>query len=300
MRERDFRMSACLVLMVLLLSGCVSQESPQESGSDVERVDEPREDEEVTNEIVMEGDVEITFVCNDGFLIVSGDTKILVDALCAGNQEWSAPQEVRELLEKGEPPFDDVDLVLTTHDHWDHFDAEAVGKCMENNPHAVFISTNVAASNLKTAFPNLEGIQDRVIAVQPEEGERILVTANRIDIEVLNIPHGSDQSMRNNGYLFTVGGVRIFHSGDFAEHYSKLKDYQLPNEGIDIAFLPYFFVRDMWEYIQPKYVIPMHFDDPNPQDPDVKRMENLPYSTIVFYQSMQTVSLREFLEGQKE
>ena len=89
-------MKACLVLAVLLLSECMSQEGPLESGSDVE--DELQE-EEVTNLIVMEGDVEITFVCNDGFLIVSGDTKILVDALYTGNQEWSAPQEVQELLE---------------------------------------------------------------------------------------------------------------------------------------------------------------------------------------------------------
>ena len=289
----------CLVLVVLLLSGCTSQESPQEI-PDSESVDEPLKGEEVPDQIVLEGDVEITFVRNDGFLIVSGDTKILIDALYTGDQEWSAPQEVQELLVKGEPPFDEVDLVLVTHAHWDHFDAEAVGKHLENNLNAVFISTSEAVNSLKMAFPNLEGMQERVIAVQPEDGKRISLTANGIDIEVLNLHHGFDVPMRNNGYLFTVGGVKILHTGDWAGPFFKARDYQLPNEGIDIAFMPHFYLQEMWDYIQPKYTVPMHFDDPDSQNPDVKRIEALSYDFIMFYQSMQTVSIREFLEEQEK
>lgn len=285
------------ILTSLVLSGCTSQgSSPQEDAL----VDSDSTDKAIEKSVLdkMTSDVEITFIANCGFLIVSGDTKILVDAPCRNyplNGGYLFSEETMELMENGEPPFDEVDLVLITHIHGDHFDAEAVGKHLENNPHAVFVSTSSAAKEVKRASPNFERKQERVIAVDPKEGERILLTANRIDVEVLNLHHGENPT-QNNGYLFTVGGVKMLHTGDFAGQYFRAKNYQLPSEGIDIAFVPHLFLQSAWDYIQAKFVIPMHYDDPDPDNKDVQGIAYFFPNAIWFFEELQKVSIREFLE----
>ena len=312
MNRRTFRRTtmkslAFWILTSLVLSGCMSRgSSPQDApvDSDTDKaietsvpVDSDIADKSIETSILdkMTSDVEITFIGNCGFLIVSGDTKILVDAPCTW---YLISDETMELMENGEPPFDEVDLVLITHAHGDHFNAEAVGKHLENNPHAVFVSTYQTITELKRASPNLEGMQERLIGVEPEVGERILLTANGIDVEVFNLPHG-ENPISNNGYLFTVGGVKMFHTGDFTGEYFKAIAYQLPGEGIDIAFVPYFSLHGAWDYIQAKYVVPMHFDNPGPDNKDMKAVGYFFTNVIWFFEEMQKINIREFLEEAK-
>lgn len=208
--KRELKKSLiCVVLIISLLSGCTNQGSrPAENipvDSDV--IDESRESTDMTTEESIldkiTSDVYITFIANCGFLIESGGKKILVDALWRNSPQYSSPSistETLELMEKALPPFDDVDLILTTHIHWDHFDQNSVRNHMENNPNAVFVSTLEAVNLLKMGFPDFEEVKDRIIGVEPDEGERVQLYVNGIRIEVLNLPHG-DPVPRNNGYL---------------------------------------------------------------------------------------------------
>ena len=100
--------------------------------------------------------IRVTFVGNSGFLITVGDQEVLIDALF-----------------EGLPPFDDVDLILATHDHPDHFSATLVEQYLQNNPQAIFMSTKQAASQLT-------GFGDRVIAVDPVAGSPVNLEANGI------------------------------------------------------------------------------------------------------------------------
>ncbi|MCP4653821.1 MAG: MBL fold metallo-hydrolase, partial [bacterium] len=79
---------------------------------------------------------------NEGVLIETGGKKILVDALFREpNPAYAAPpKEVLEKLETAQPPFDDVDLILATHNHGDHFDARSVVRHLRHNPRAVFLA----------------------------------------------------------------------------------------------------------------------------------------------------------------
>jgi glyoxylase-like metal-dependent hydrolase (beta-lactamase superfamily II) len=69
--------------------------------------------------------VEVTYIGNTGFMISSGKTAILIDALFdEGWDLYSVPsRSTRRDMKMARPPFDDVDAILVTHWHDDHFDA---------------------------------------------------------------------------------------------------------------------------------------------------------------------------------
>lgn len=240
-------------------------------------------------------EIEITFIGNDGFLIASAEKKILVDALWDAAFSDGVPREAKSLMEQALPPFDNVDLALTTHDHADHYDASVTGTHLVNNPNAIFVSTEEAVESLESSLPEFDAIQDRVKTVQPEEGERIQLTLNGIDIEVLNLPHGPDAAVRNNAYLFTIGGLRMFHTGDLVVTFEEIQEYALFNDEIDVAFVPYFLLtyggedeRIVLEGIKAKRVIPMHIR-PNSGRRLLEQIEADYPEAIVFYEKMQTI-----------
>ncbi len=213
-------------------------------------------------------DVRVTFVGNAGFLITVGDKKVLIDAFFTGFPPgYTLPFNVKSLLLNAEPPFDQVDLILTTHDHADHFSAEMVRQHMKNNPNAVFISTTQATRQLAD-FGN------RVIAVDPVAGTPVNAEANGIQVEAIYQNHGTPPSgsteIYNNGYVVTINGIKIFHTGDNA----ALKDvvqYNLSDQSIDLAFIEHFYLRNSASRgildinIGAKYIFPIHYQYTTPE-----------------------------------
>jgi Tol biopolymer transport system component len=216
----------------------------------------------------------ITFVDNDCFLIASGETKILTDA------SEIVPPKVWQRIAQAQPPFDDVDLLLSTHAHGDHFDAELTRAYLERNPNGIFVSTRETVDLLQKDYPAFEEVQERVKAFEPGEGERIAVTLNGIDLEILNLPHGV--SCANIGFIIHIGGRKVLHTGDvsagIAFHQKPdsdgvdfLQSYGVANEGIDVAFVHYHFIiapefrtkaggNVMLDTVRARWVVPMHYD----------------------------------------
>lgn len=245
----------CFVLMLLFFSGFNRVHSDPVDvvgGSDI------------ADRTISVGEVEITHVRNAGFLFMSGDTKVLVDAIYRGEGDYAMPAHILGSMQQGLPPFDGVNLALATHAHGDHFDGYSVGKYLENNPDAIFISDGEAKNRLQMEFPHFEEVKDRFNALTVEEGEKVQLTVNGLELEVLGMRHGLDFAGRNYGYLFTIGGLRILHMGDSLLTYSEVEAFELPQEEIDIVFVPWWYIlqgkyaRTVREGIQAKQVIVMH------------------------------------------
>jgi L-ascorbate metabolism protein UlaG (beta-lactamase superfamily) len=211
--------------------------------------------------------VSVTYVGNAGFLIKAGDKKILMDATFKGYAgQYQLPASIQEQIALGRPPFDGLDLILATHAHGDHFDPDLTRQCLQNNPKAVFGSTSQVTSKL-TEFP------DRVVTFNPTQGNADCKESQGINIEALYLPHGAKASdgkeLLNYGYIVSVNGIRIFHTGDIDLQqfsYDDFRGYQLPEKKIDLAFIQHFlltpdpgetkFVR---EGIGSQYVLPSHY-----------------------------------------
>ena len=206
-------------------------------------------------------EVEITYTGNEGFLIASEGKKILIDAF-----HRLGYVKNQELMQNGQPPFDDVDLILTTHTDHDHFDLQMVGQYLEKNPETLFVSTEQATDALAKNYKNSEEIKTRLKGFAPLEGERISFSHAGIDITMLLLHHGRNRKVKvtNIGFLFRLGGKKFLHMGDSEITLSELNLYNLAEENIDVAFVPY------WYFTSEKYkpallkgigagqVVPMH------------------------------------------
>jgi L-ascorbate metabolism protein UlaG (beta-lactamase superfamily) len=184
--------------------------------------------------VIIEG-VEITWLKHDAFLLKGDGIVVAID-----------PYELRYVPEK-------ADLVLVTHDHFDHCDPNSVR--LVAKPDAVIVAPQNAASKL--------GKNVRVVKagdVLTEKGVTIKV------VPAYNVHPERQRFHPKNyggvGYLITLAGKTVYHPGD-----TDLIP-EMDNLGqVDIALLPVSgtYVMDAQEAaeavkrIKPTHVIPMHY-----------------------------------------
>ena len=185
----------------------------------------------------------VTYIGNEGFFLSTGGAGVLVDALVRrGIRPYvKANAQDREQLELAQGPFDQVTLVLATHHHADHFDAQAVRSHLERNPNAVFVSTAQAVELVLETGPGAAALGTRLIAVQPKEGTVERLSFPGVELDVFNLHHGRDRQpvVENLGFLVDVEGLRFLHIGDTEATRDELMALALGGLEIDIAFIPY-------------------------------------------------------------
>ena len=183
--------------------------------------------------------VEINWLGHDGFL-VKKDKTIYID-----------PYQIR-----GGPP---ADIVLITHDHFDHLSIDDLRKIVTEK---TFL---VAARNCEHELRKLG--KGKIQYISPRE------TTSIDDVVVKAVPAYNVNKFREPGkvfhpkeyggvgYVLTVGGVTIYHAGD-TDHIPEMADLQP-----DIALLPVSGTYVMTaaeaaeaaKAIKPKIAIPMHY-----------------------------------------
>lgn len=210
----------------------------------------------------------ITYIANYGALLEAGGKQVLIDGLFRQGVPGYArvPESTLQALENAEPPYDQIDVVLVSHPHADHFDAKSVAAQVRNNPSVILLSSEQVVSTVGTHVP--EAAKDRLIEVTPAWKERETKTVAGIEIEVLRIRHGyyKNYSLHNLGHLIHLGGKKILHLGDAEMIDENFAPFDLPAEKIDVALLPYWFLNSdagskiVRELIRPQAIIAMHIE----------------------------------------
>jgi L-ascorbate metabolism protein UlaG (beta-lactamase superfamily) len=178
--------------------------------------------------------VELTWLGQAGFLVRGPRATVLVDAFLSERPDRLVPPVVAPAALTG------VDLVLCTHEHWDHFDAPAVAAVLEASPRArLVLPEPVTDQALAAGIP-----ADRVVGGVP--GTPVAVTGCTVHpvpawhgIDVADAygfaPPGQD-GHRYLGYLLDLDGMRVFHAGDTL-WYEGLAD-RLRELSVELALLP--------------------------------------------------------------
>ena len=196
--------------------------------------------------------MELKFLGHSCFLLDDGTHKVLTDPFLTGNAEAAVSAEQVE-----------ADYIFVTHGHSDHVgDAVDIAKrtgapvcCTVDLAEGLFgpAGVQVQVGNLGGTIPMPFGSAKFFQAI-----------------------HGSGVAgCLSCGFLFEMGGRKIYHAGDTA----LMSDMALlAEEKIDVALLPIGDVFTMGpgdalravKMIQPKLVIPMHYNTfpPIVQDPD--------------------------------
>ncbi len=181
------------------------------------------------------GDLKITFV-GHGTLMFAYDGKVIhVDPVSMYADYATMPK---------------ADLILVTHEHFDHLDAKAI-QAVSKADTLVIINPGSVKN-----FPN---------GTIMKNGETRTAAGVKIEaVPAYNLTGPYHPKGDGNGYLLTFGDKRVFVAGD-TENVPEIKALK----NIDVAFLPmnqpYTMkpdqVADVARAMRPKVLYPYHFGD---------------------------------------
>jgi len=191
------------------------------------------------------GDVEITFVGHATVMLRWGGKTIDVDP-------WTRLPGFAGLPE--------ADLVLVTHEHFDHFDTAAIAQV--RTPSTVVIMPAKCAAQFGGALVMKNGDVKKVLGMIVEAVPAYNLVHKRPDGLPFH-PKGE-----GNGYVLTIGRTRFYFAGDTENtpEMEALKD-------VDVAFLPmnlpYTMTPEMVaaaaKAFRPKILYPYHYSQTDPQ-----------------------------------
>lgn len=235
--------------------------------------------------------IEITYIANEGVLISAGDKQVLIDGLHREYQPAYAflPPVEREKIETAKPPFDKIDLILVSHMHLDHFHPESIGRHLHHNPKATLVSSQQVVDEIEKNFKDYQSIKARVIGATPPWKERVAMKVAGIEFEILRLRHGTGRhaTIQNLGHVIKLGGKKLLHIGDADTSVENFEKYNLDEEGIDIAILPFWFLLGaeeqalVREHIKPKEIIAVHIS-PDQSDKTTAQIQQAFPNAIAF------------------
>jgi len=190
--------------------------------------------------------ITITYLANEGVFLSDGSSGVLIDSLFREGVEGYArlAPDVLEAVETAAAPFDSTRLVLVTHRHRDHFQADSVARHMQHNTRAMLVAPANAAELVEAAARDFASFRDRARFLPPPRDSVVTVHHAGLSVEVFFVSHGQGRfaKVENLGYVVTIGGKRVLHLGD-AElgdgAYDPVKRFA---NKIDIACVPYWWL----------------------------------------------------------
>ena len=206
--------------------------------------------------------VKISWLGHDGFRITYGEKVIYVD-----------PYQI-----KGGPQ---ADLILISHDHFDHLSLDDIKKIAGDK------TIIIAAENCSGKIKGVKAKEVKLV----KPGDK--TTVGDITVEAIHAYNVNKfrspgvvfhpKEYNGVGYVFSVGGVRIYHAGD-TDNIPEMQGL-----GPDIALLPVSGTYVMTaeeaaeavERIKPKVAIPMHYAAIVGTEEDAERFKNLAKCEVV-------------------
>ncbi len=185
------------------------------------------------------GDLKITFVGHGTLMLTWQDKVIHVDPVSREADYSKMPK---------------ADLILITHEHGDHLDPKAVAQIKKEDTQIIL--TEACAQSLPGGTIMKNGDKKDLLGLTIEA------------VPAYNLEKSFHPKGRGNGYVLTLGGLRVYIAGD-TENTPEMKALK----DIDVAFLPMNLpytmtpemVADAAIAFKPKVLYPYHYGNTDPQ-----------------------------------
>lgn len=192
----------------------------------------------------VQSQIDLLFVANEGVLLTTSNRKVAIDCMFdAPNPAYAAPPAAMlQAMKMGAAPFDDLDLILLTHDHPDHYTPGLVAQALSHNRRVVFVAPVDAVEALERAAPDWTSIRDRVVAVTIDVRAQFDSVINGMRVQAYRTLHsGAAETPQNLVYLLEMDGRTIFHEGDSDGSVQTYETLGLAEKSIDLALVHFWF-----------------------------------------------------------
>ena len=191
------------------------------------------------------------YLGNEAVLVVSESQKVLFDPFFHKDFGFyqKVPSAMRQSIFKGEAPFNDIDIIVISHAHDDHFSARDVLKYMLVHDSVQLVAPKQAVSQLEV----LEGAGQLTGRLHPIAlafgAAPVSLTVGEIQIEAVRIPHAgwpSRADVENMVFRLTfTNNATVMHMGDAdpdTDHYLPFNAFWDKVE-TQLGFPPYWFLQ---------------------------------------------------------
>jgi len=212
-----------------------------------------------------ERSVKVYYVANEGFLLENNGKKVLIDALFnTGLDRYACPDS--SLLSNmivANSPFEDIDFLIFTHNHPDHFNDSLVYAFMSNHKETQMICPSQVTEQLHQNQILSPDFESRIHIITPGSGQVEDHMIENLNLKVCRTKHSDTYCIENNAYIIDFGCVKVFHSGDsWKEAMNEWSEFDLKAENIDLALVNGFYAGDGYkllnEKMSPKQIILIH------------------------------------------
>lgn len=189
--------------------------------------------------------MKIITLANTGFLLKStseGKT-ILIDAV---NTEKvypfaSLPEATLQDMISGNYPFERIDLILFTHHHKDHFDAESTLKILESHPESAVFSTPKTYELLVGHSSCSSELKKRIYFGEVPLRKTLSFNINGVSFYGTNLLHSGAQykDVQNYCYTLDIDSETVFHCGDAHHSVENYKNCGVAELNVSIALLDF-------------------------------------------------------------
>jgi len=156
----------------------------------------------------------VRFLGNAGFAVDTADGTVLVDTFTPddyGGRFQRVPGDVAAAIESAAPPFDEVVLVLISHEHGDHFDGAALAALLDAETGARAVLNPAAAKGVGAIDPSAE--EERLVQVG---GAVRSLQAGATSVTAVPVPHVGARfaDVHNLAFAIETPVCRVLHLGD--------------------------------------------------------------------------------------
>ena len=180
-------------------------------------------------------ELEITPTFNAGVRLQCGVERVYLDSFFIGLDGYQKPPEEELAKMRGaRPPYDGPLLILVTHAHADHFDADVVAALLERNATAAFVGTSETAGRLKDRFP-------KQVTVLPRGGKW---RRAGFELELVDLAHSGERwaKLENSGLWIRFCGKTLFHPGDADLVRERFEQAFTGRPPLDVALVPFWYL----------------------------------------------------------
>jgi len=172
--------------------------------------------------------IKVTLVANAGVLIEHNDIGLLVDGIHhEPGHPFSPVSEIdMKHMRQGSDIFSNIDYLLFTHEHPDHFTPQYVAKHIRFRPVQGLFLPNGGETSPRLALLLYQvqklNIPHWTLGLEPGETQRFTI-ADDLTVTVIGTRHMGPQyaTIKNDCFLLTLAGRNLLFTGD-ADH---VRDY---------------------------------------------------------------------------